>query len=70
MLTDFNTMTERTRQDAIRVAKERTDREGRKYVAREDYGKFYVVPLYETGQEGRRFDPGYEAIGTMVKESL
>jgi hypothetical protein len=63
-------MTERTRLDAIRVAKERTEREGRKYVAREDYGRFYVVPLYEVGQEGRRFDAGYEAIGMVVKESL
>ena len=69
-MVDFSTMTERTRQDAIRVARERTEREGRKYVAREDYGKFYVVPLYEAGQEGRRFDAGYEAIGTVVKESL
>ena len=67
---DFSTMTERTRQDAIRVAKERTERKGRKYVARDDYGKFYVVPLYERGQEGRRFDAGYEAIGVVVKESL
>jgi len=68
-MVDFSTMTERTRLDAIRVARERTEREGRKYVAREDYGKFYVVPLYENGQEGYRSDAGY-AIGVIVKESL
>ena len=69
-MTDYSTMTVRTRMDAIRVAKERTEREGRKYVARDDYGKFYVVPLYEAGREGQRFDAGYEAIGVLVKESL
>ena len=65
-----DTMTPLVRHDAIRYAKERTEREGRKYVAREDWGKFYVVPLYEPGKEGIKADAGYEAIGVLVKESL
>lgn len=65
-----DTMTPLVRQDAIRYAKERTEREGRKYVAREDFGKFFVVPLYEAGKEGKQYDAGYEAVGVLVKESL
>jgi hypothetical protein len=59
-----------TRMDAIRYAKERTEREGRKYVAREDNGKFFVVPLYKAGLEGYRHDAGYAAIGSLVDERL
>jgi hypothetical protein len=70
MESPVDTMTRLTREDAIRYARERTEREGRKYVARDDFGKFYVVPLYKVGQEERRFDTGYETVGVVVKESL
>jgi len=63
-------MTQLTKLDAIRYAKELTDRDGRKYVVREDDGKFYVVPLYELGREGLTRDAGYATLGLLVKESL
>jgi len=68
----FLTPVELTRLDAIRYAKERTERDGRTFVARTDGHKFYVVPLYEAGSEepGRfpKIDAGYAAIGTLLED--
>lgn len=54
-------MAERAKLDALRYACERTAREGRQYVVREDHGRYFVCPHY---------DPGYEGMGTLVAESL
>ncbi len=61
---------ETPRQQALRLAKEETTRTKRKYVVREDYGRYHVVPLYERNGEGQRHDPGYAALGTLVQESM
>jgi hypothetical protein len=61
---------ERTELDAIRVAAERTEEQGRKFVVRKAEGKFFVVPLYEAGREGDRHDAGYACLGVLVEESL
>jgi hypothetical protein len=42
---------------------------GRKHVVREDYGRYFVVPLYEVGYENVRHDAGYAGMGILVQES-
>ena len=61
---------ELARLDAIRYARELTEWARRKFVARVEGGKFYVVPLYTAGREGQEHDAGYAAIGSLIKESL
>jgi hypothetical protein len=63
-------MQERAKLDAIRHARERTARERRQYVVREDGSRYLVCPLYEAGREGEQHDAGYAALGTLVAESL
>ena len=70
MMNQYATMEELTRQDAIRVAYERTISEGRKFVVRVDNKKYFVVPLYEEGAEGKYHDAGYASLGALVEESL
>lgn len=65
----FLTPVELTKLDAIRYAKEQTERNGRKFVVRTDGVKFFVVPLYEDGREENKVDAGYEAVGSLVEES-
>ena len=60
----------RLRQEALTKAKEATERTGRKHVVREDYGKYFICPLYKLGAEGIHHDPGYTGLGILVKESL
>jgi hypothetical protein len=67
-LKTFLTPVELTKLDAIRYAKERTERERRKFVARTDGYKFFVVPLYEAGKEGFKVDAGYAEIGSLLEE--
>ena len=64
----FLSPVELTKLDAIRYAKERTEKDGRKFVARTDGVKFFVVPLYETGKELEKVDAGYQALGSIVEE--
>jgi hypothetical protein len=64
----FLTPVELTKLDAIRYARERTEREGRKFVARTDGHKFFVVPLYEAGREGQKVDAGYAEVGPLLEE--
>jgi len=64
----FLTPVELTKLDAIRYAKERTEREGRQFVARTNGHKFFVVPLYEADKEGLKVDAGYAEIGPLLEE--
>ena len=57
------------KEQALKLAKEETERSGRKYVVREDHGRYHVVPLYERGST-HIVDHGYAGIGILVKESL
>lgn len=61
---------ETPRQQALRLAAEETKRTMRKYVVREDYGRYHVVPLFELGREGQVADRGYTALGVLVAESM
>ncbi len=57
------------RDEALKQARELSKR-GRKHVVREDYGRYFVCPLYESGREGQQADLGYAGLGVLVKESL
>ena len=70
MKTYLMPINERIELDAIRVALERTESEGRKFVARKAEGKFFVVPLFEDGREGDKHDAGYATVGVLVEASL
>ena len=65
----FLTLGELTKLDAIRYATERTEREGRRFVARTDGRRFFVVPLYEAGKEGQDFDAEYAKIGPLLEDA-
>lgn len=58
-----------TKAEALELAREES-RTGRKHVVREDYGRYFVCPLYEPGREGYQADMGYSGLGILVKESL
>jgi hypothetical protein len=67
----FASPKELTRQDAIRVALEETERTKRKHVARvNSMGKFFVVPLFQLDREGFEHDAGYASLGPLVEESM
>ncbi len=58
-----------TKPEALEKARE-LSRRGRKHVAREDHGRYFVCPLYELDREGQVADAGYAGLGVLVKESL
>jgi hypothetical protein len=58
------------RERSIEHAREVSERTGIKHVVREDHGTYLVLPLYREGREGREHDPGFAALGLLVKESL
>lgn len=61
------------KETALMQAREVTARTGIKHVVREDYGKYLVVPLYAPrfpGDPHPPHDPGFAALGILVKESL
>ncbi len=58
------------KQGQLKEARSMTVSTGRKHVVREDYGRYFVVPMYEAGYENVRHDAGYTGIGILVQESL
>jgi hypothetical protein len=58
------------KRDQLQKAQRMTVDTGRKHVVREDFGRYFVVPMYEAGYENVRHDAGYTGIGILVKESL
>lgn len=57
------------REEAIQRARELTRETGRKHVARNDYGRFFVCPFY-IDDFYKKVDFGYSALGLLVRESL
>lgn len=56
--------------ECLGEARNLTSETGRKHVVRVDRGRYFVCPLYAPGAEGVRYDPGFEGIGSLVKESI
>lgn len=59
-----------TKEQALKQARLLTSSTGRKHVVREDYGRYFVCPLYEEGREGYQHDAGYAGQGILVAESM
>ncbi len=59
-----------SKEECLDEAKRLTSETGRKHVVRVDRGRYFVCPLYAPGAEGERYDPGFEGIGSLVKESF
>jgi hypothetical protein len=57
-------------EESLDEARRLTSETGRKHVVRTSSGRYFAVPLYAPGAEGRRHDAGFTSIGQLVEESL
>ena len=56
-----------TKEEANRKARNLAKETGRVYAVRNDYGRYFVCPMYIDGRHFPEVDVGYEALGSLVQ---